>query len=438
MLGRAEAGPEGRVGLYDVAPTSIPHQYAYAGFRTVADGASPGRCRDVAIVGLATSKAGNQLDSVGFDMPAIAGAAEDFYTLLPLKRDEYLVAGQSGNPNSGPAEGIAYRVRIADKLTVLATLHEGLRGGDPAHEISRFRVAAMARDGSHFWLAGSRSRRDRPNAAMRRFASADFGKVDELVSADNEAADYYGVATSTNGTVLLVGWAPENNTDRRVAWLEFVGKQAAASIGAPSASTGRAFADAKLPVLVQALARSGAGYQLPKLASNALLRYYLPALPAGLPLDIAVSLEEATGLRVRLLARSGEVDLMLSDSQGGLRDFSNNTGAGAPQVLISNLAAGSYVLTLLPEADAKDLEIDVGRLSDGDLADVSKLSASLGPAKRVSLVDILPVAGLTAPPEPTIGIGGETARAMIAAQDEGLAMASLNAKLPRAWLFDAR
>jgi hypothetical protein len=430
--GEAAEGPNNRQAIYDIVAAESPEHYAFVGFKSEPD-ATPGHCRDSVLIGV-LSFGVPQWSAKAFALSGRGSASEDGYAIRNVNPGEYVVAGQSGDLVKGPSFARAFRL----KLNPLA--FEGAFESPSSDRVgvsgsARFRAMAKIGDATHLIFAGSisSSAQGVGNAALSQIAPVDISKPEAAVVVQEGAADIYAVAASPSGAVLAAGHAIDHN-GQWIGWLEFIGHpdlQRALATGSSPTNNQRAVPNHSAPPLFQALAKTGSDYQLPDSALISNSKYYIPTLLAGSPqVDVDFSTSSPLLLRARLLMAKGEVDLLLRDGDGRLVDFSNYRN-GAPQLLYVKIQPGTYILSLLVEKDASDIEFDIGHASEIDVAALSKAAAKLGPRERDALAAALAAAGVSPPSELSIAIGSETLLSLIAAKEAGSKIDSaIAAKLP--------
>jgi hypothetical protein len=437
-VGETADGLNNRQAIYDIVSTESPEHYAFVGFKSEPD-ATPGHCRDRILIGVLSSGV-PQWFVKAFALPSRGSGSEDGYAIRNVNPGEYVVAGQSGDLVNGPSFAQAFRLKL-NPLTVEGVFQSPNSDLVGASGSARFRAMAQIRDAKHLIFAGSisSSAQGIGNTAFSQVAPVDLNKPEAAVATEEGAADIYAIAASPTGSVLAAGHAIDRNGQWN-GWLEFIGRpdlqRALAATPSPTADNQRAVPNHSAPPLFQTLARTGADYQLPDRALIGDSKYYIPAILAGSPeVDVDFSTSSTLTLRARLLTGKGEVDLLLRDGEGHLVDFSNYRN-GAPQLLYVTLRPGKYILSLLVEKDASDIEFDLGRASEIDVAPLSKATANLDPQKRDELAAGLAAAGVSQPSEPSIAIGSETLLSLIAAKEAGSKIDSaITAKLPRDLTF---
>ena len=439
IIGSAAPGLTNRQAIYDIGPTSTPRQYAFIGFQTKPD-ATGSRCRDTLQIGLLSANApgpnaARWIASVeeGFD------SGENGFAMVPIGNDEFVIAGQVGDPIAGPSLAHAVRIKLKPFAVVRAfdsprANLAGAQGG------ARFRTVTPIRDSRRLFFAGSVTPPSgATSVALTQIALADLSKPEPAAFADGGASDILGAASSAKGQVLAGGYALDEK-GRKVGWLELFGGGA---IGRPAASSDarpmgrKAQPDRSLPPLFKTLERVGSDYKLPDGDLRSISKFYLSTLSEGAPLDLAFAPSEAIVLQARLLVGAGDLDLALFDADGRLVDFSNYRTAS--QIMITALKPGKYRLSVFAESDAKDIEIDVGRAEAIDVATMASITAALAAGERESLSEKLRLDGLSRPSEPSIAFGGETVRSLFADQSGvGGVSPKVFEKLPRGLGFMAR
>ena len=364
--------------------------------------------------------------------------SEDGYAISAVGPDELVVAGQVGDPNNGPSLARGVRVKL-NSFGVVAGFNFPSGDLGTAEGSTRFRAVTPIGDSGRLlsWGPGPPATAGTPNIAFARVAEGDLSKTESAGTAGDAAADLLAAGTSPKGQVLVGGYATDDK-GQKIGWLEFFGGGALQTVPTAVTEGRRVNPNRSLPPLFKSLTRMGSTYQLPDNALSSTTGFYLSALPNGLPVDIALTPALPVVLRARLIAAVGDVDLALFDSDGHLVDFSNYRG-GAPQVLVAQLQPGKYVLSLLPDSDAKNIEIDVGRANALDVATIASITSVLSPDEREKLADRLALEGESRPSEPSIAFGGETLLSLLAAKDGGASISSrVLEELPRDLLFGTR
>jgi hypothetical protein len=410
---RGEQGrvPTNRQAIFDIIAGEKSGTFVVAGFATAAASTavgarSPRRCLDNMFVGMLAPDRGKwTLATLGR-----VGSKDANEVAFSIKAAEkggyYLLAGHHRDSPTDAAAAQAYRIRLAP-FAVSAHLStpyppdgSDRTGGD------RYRIIVPLLDKNRFLLAGSVSIGARGlNQAMWQIVSADLKTVDAPVVLSAIGSDIFDAAISPDGSVLVVGrWTDEEG--RRVGFTGFIGERPVVS--------DRRQPDSRLADL-STLPFSDGAFRMPGAALSAPTGYFGRHLAAGSQVDLAFSVSATRVLKASVHTESGDVDLVISDRAGRPVAFSNFRGS-ATELLITTLSPGPYTLSILAQTVVPSYDVRLAFAQEIDIRALAAL-AQLSEEQRIQLADELAAAGYTRRVEPTIALGGETARSLLAAQE---------------------
>jgi len=410
---RGEQGrsPANRQAIFDIIAGEKSGTFLVAGFATAAASAatgarSPRKCLDNMFVGMLAPE-GNNWTLATLGRVGTKDANEVAFSIKAAgTRGYYLLAGHHRDSPTDAAAAQAYRVRLAP-FAVSAFLSTPFPpDGSDKTGSDRYRIVVPLLDKERLLLAGSASIGERGlNQAIWQIVSADLKRVDAPVMLSVSGSDIFDAAIAPDGRVLAVGrWTDDEG--RRVGWTGFVGER---PIVLDRRQPDNGLAD------LSSLPFSDGAFRVPGAALSGGTGYFGRNLAAGSQTDLAFSVSATRALKVSAHTESGDVDLVISDRANRLVAFSNFKGS-ATELLIATLSPGDYRLSILAQTQIPSYEIRFTFFPEIDVKALAAL-AQLSEEQRIQLADVLASAGYARRIEPTIALGGETARSLLAAQE---------------------
>ena len=388
----------GRMALYGGAEDQAGALF-FTGFVTAEVSGDPKRlCQDDQLV-LRTDAAGKERArrAVGSDRENDIG--HDVERLA----DRHLLVGLEFDEGFGGMVEVFSDDPQAD--TVYRRFREGSGGRD------RFVAAAEDPISRDYLVVGSWSAsEDDPNKAWwysldpDDLATTGGGKV-----ADHPASALNGVAALPNGRVLAVGSArPDGETQAGWSLILHEGVLSAVEI-----SDKLRIADASRPRL-DTLPRSGDAYVLDRLDDQP-VGFFHDALKPGDRLALDFETAQPSDIRIVVHPEEGDVDLLLSRTDGALADFSNYRGK-ASEVIEEALPKGQYRLEIIAQSDVAALDLSLVAAIPIASLDAAA-NVQLPRDARRALAGMLGGLGYFSGAEIDIAASPETIRAFMALQD---------------------
>jgi hypothetical protein len=120
-------------------------------------------------------------------------------------------------------------------------------------------------------------------------------------------------------------------------------------------------------------------------------------------------------VRISAHTEAGDVDIVLSDAAKRPIEISNFREL-ATEFIIAALAPGDYTISLIAQSSVNAYELRLTSFREISVPVLMTLQ-KLSDEQRQQLVEMLATAGYTPAGNAAIGVGGETARALLAAQE---------------------
>ena len=259
-------------------------------------------------------------------------------------------------------------------------------------------------------LAGSGSDSKRaPNRALWQVVMKDLSSPEPpFVLPHVRGSEVLDAAMAPDGKVFAVGRLTDE-PGRRIGWSGFIvgSNNGALALDRRSPDT-RAVRLSTLPI-------SAGVVQLPPAAISVGASYLDENMAAGTQRDLAFSIASSTTIKISAHTDSGDIDLVITDAQKRPIDFSNFKRS-ATELLITTLPPGDYLISVVANAPIKTYEIRLAP-SKGVTAQLLTDVRQLNEEQRLQAAGMLAEAGYSIPSDPKITLGGESIRALLAAQE---------------------
>jgi hypothetical protein len=336
-----------------------------------------------------------------FGPPTQIGAndADEVAFSIRMTGGGYLLAGYGQHPVTKAPSAQVQRVNASnfrmDKEPINTTA-SGARG-------LRFRAMVPLREKGRFLVAGyALFDQPRINRAMWQIISDDLSSETPVFVIDARSSQILDAAVSPEGRVLAVGrWV--DDTGVGIGWTGTVFEPGAGR-REPNTSLPLLSASRNVQYIDSAAFTTGTGYSGLGLA-------------VGNEPKVGFSLNTETPIKISARAKSGDLDLVITDGENRPVAFSNFRGS-ATEMLTATLPKGEYVLTIIPQTPVGPYEVRFGRSQLIDAKALTELQR-LSQDQRKQLAAALVAAGFDAPAEPSIAFGSETVRALLAVDDAG-------------------
>jgi hypothetical protein len=415
VYGEEKKGATNRQAIYDITPGDRPDSFIVAGFVTAPYRAQPDRCQDNVFVGRLSEVSGRwalaTLGRMGSDTAndvalAIKGAGDG----------SFLVAGFGRDTATNAPAAQAYRVQLTPFVVqgFLSTPHppdgSDKSGGD------RFRVIAPLAEKGSFLLAGSASASiESPNHGLWQTVSANLKSAKPTIFSNPLGSEILDAALTPDGKLFAVGRLTET-PNNRVGWAGFIFRETFMVAGTTNEPfmLDRRRANPRL-ARVTALSASAEGFRVPPQALSNGAQYFDESLPAGTERNLLFSISSPTVLKISTQADAGDIDLVLLDSRRRPIEFSNFRKS-ATELIVASLAPGEYTLSIIANTAIRAYEVRFAPFSD-PRARLLEHVARLNEGQRIQVAGVLSAAGFTDAADPRIALGGESLRALMAAQE---------------------